>query len=61
MIICYRTVYMMPAVRNAQMARSWIRILFRVWQTGVPFDCDRYIERLKLRCPEITKYLDLQK
>ena len=40
-----------------KIARSWIRILFRVWQTRVPFDCDRYIARLKQRCPEITQYL----
>ena len=26
-----------------KIARSWIRILFRVWQTRIPFDCDRYI------------------
>lgn len=43
-----------------KIARSWIRILFRVWQTRVPFDCDRYINRLQQRCPEITKYLELQ-
>jgi transposase len=24
-----------------KLARSWIRILFRVWQTRTPFDCDR--------------------
>ena len=40
-----------------KLARSWIRILFRVWQTGKPFDCDRYIAQLKQRCPEITRYL----
>jgi transposase len=40
-----------------KLARSWIRILFRVWQTGTPFDCDRYIAQLKQRCPEINKYL----
>jgi hypothetical protein len=28
-----------------------------VWQTGTPFDCDRYIAQLKQRCPEINKYL----
>ena len=44
-----------------KIARSWIRILFRVWQTRVPFDCERYINRLQQRCPEITKYLELQK
>jgi len=40
-----------------KLARSWIRILFRVWQTGIPFDCDRYIAQLKQRCPDITRYL----
>lgn len=39
-----------------KLARSWIRILFRVWQTEEPFDCDRYIAQLKKRCPEITRY-----
>jgi transposase len=43
-----------------KLARSWIRILFRVWKTGMPFDCDRYIAQLKQRCPEITKYLAQQ-
>jgi transposase len=43
------------AVRK--IARSWIRILFRVWKTRVPFDCDRYIANLKQRCPEIIPYL----
>jgi transposase len=40
-----------------KLARSWIRILFRVWQTGIPFDCDHYIAQLQRRCPEITRYL----
>jgi transposase len=40
-----------------KIARSWIRILFRVWQTRVPFDCDRYLAQLQRRCPEITQYL----
>jgi hypothetical protein len=44
-----------------KLARSWIRILFRVWQTRIPFDCDRYIEQLQQRCPEIKPYLDLEK
>ena len=41
-----------------KLARSWIRILFRVWQTRTPFDADRYIANLQQRCPEITKYLN---
>jgi transposase len=40
-----------------KIARSWIRILFRVWKTRIPFDCDRYIANLQRRCPEITPYL----
>ena len=40
-----------------KLARSWIRILFRVWQTGIPFDAGRYIAQLKQRCPQITPYL----
>ncbi len=40
-----------------KIARSWIRILFRVWQTRTPFDSDRYIAKLKQRCPEIIPYL----
>lgn len=40
-----------------KIARSWIRILFRVWQTRTPSECDRYIAKLKLRCPEISRYL----
>ncbi len=40
-----------------KLARSWIRILFRVWQTGTPFDCDRYLAKLKQRCPDIIPYL----
>lgn len=41
-----------------KIARSWIRILFRVWKTRVPFDCDRYIANLQKRCPEIIPYLN---
>ncbi len=40
-----------------KIARSWIRILFRVWQTRIPFDCQRYIVQLQQRCPEIIPYL----
>ena len=43
-----------------KIARSWIRILFRVWKTRTPFDCDRYIKTLKQRCPEIIPYLEQQ-
>ena len=44
-----------------KIARTWIRILFRVWQTRIPFDCDRYIANLTQRCPEIIPYLEVQK
>jgi hypothetical protein len=40
-----------------KIARSWIRILFRVWQTGQPFDCDRYLARLLNRNPELANFL----
>ena len=40
-----------------KLARSWIRILYRVWQTRIPFDADRYLATLQRRCPEITPYL----
>jgi transposase len=40
-----------------KLARSWIRILFRIWKTGIPFNCDRYIENLKRRNPDIIPYL----
>lgn len=35
-------------------ARSWLRILFRVWQTGEPFDCERYFANLRISCPART-------
>ncbi|QDV84257.1 IS110 family transposase [Planctomycetes bacterium TBK1r] len=41
-----------------KLARSWIRILYRVWQTRIPFDCGRYIETLKRRLPGIVPYLE---
>ena len=44
-----------------KLARTWIRILFRVWQTRVPFDSERYIAQLRVRCPEIIPYLAQQK
>ena len=40
-----------------KLARSWIRILFRIWQTGQPFDCDRYLTGLIRRNPEVANYL----
>jgi hypothetical protein len=41
-----------------KLARSWIRILYRVWKTRTPFDCGRYIENLRKRSPEIIPYLE---
>ena len=41
-----------------KLARSWIRILYRVWKTRTVFDCDRYIATLKRRQPEIIPYLE---
>lgn len=43
-----------------KLARSWIRILFSVWQTRIPFDCERYVAKLRQRCPEIVPYLEAQ-
>jgi len=40
-----------------KIARSWIRILFRMWQTGKQFDCDRYLTGLLRRNPELANYL----
>ncbi len=40
-----------------KIARSWIRILYRVWQTGQRFDCDRYLSGLLRRNPELANYL----
>ena len=40
-----------------KLARSWIRILYRVWQTGQPFDCDRYLSGLLNRNPDLASYL----
>lgn len=41
-----------------KLARSWIRILFRVWKTGEPFNAQRYIENLRRRSPELIPYLE---
>ena len=41
-----------------KLARSWIRILYRVWKTKVPFDSERYIQNLKRRSPEIIPFLE---
>lgn len=41
-----------------KIARSWIRILFKIWKTKTPFDYERYIENLKKRDPRIIPYLN---
>lgn len=41
-----------------KLARCWIRILYRVWKTKTPFDCERYVETLKQRLPGIVPYLE---
>jgi transposase len=43
------------AVRK--IARSWIRILFRVWKTGKKFDCQQYLQQLLQRNPELANFL----
>ncbi len=43
-----------------KLARSWIRILFKVWQTKNPFDEQQYIANLRQRLPAIVPYLDSQ-
>lgn len=44
-----------------KLARSWIRILFRVWKTGKLFDGDRYLNGLMRRNPELANFLDSPK
>ena len=43
------------AVRK--LARSWIRILFRVWKTGIKFDCQKYLKQLLLKNPELANFV----
>ncbi len=43
-----------------KLARSWIRILFRIWKTKEPFDAKKYIDNLRHRLPGIIPYLDSQ-
>lgn len=44
-----------------KLSRSWIRILYRVWQTQTPFDSETYLKNLQQRMPEIIPYLDKAK
>ena len=43
------------AVRK--LARSWIRILFRIWKTGIKFDCQQYLQKLLLKNPELANFV----
>jgi transposase len=47
------------AVRK--LARSWIRILYRVWQSGEVFDGDLYLKRLLTKNPDLANFLDSPK
>lgn len=40
-----------------KIARSWIRILFKVWKTRKPFDPERYLTQLLNKRPELIKYI----
>lgn len=40
-----------------KIARSWIRILFRVWKTGVRFDGERYLNGLLRQNPDLANFL----
>ena len=40
-----------------KIARSWIRILFRIWQTKEPFDADRYLAPLLRKNPDLATFL----
>lgn len=40
-----------------KIARSWIRILFKVWKDRSPYQPDRYLHQLIQKRPEIVKYL----
>lgn len=44
-----------------KLARSWIRILFSVWQSGIPFDCDRYLAQLLTKNPDLANFLETPK
>ena len=44
-----------------KLARSWIRILYRIWRTGERFDCDRYLAGLLRRNPDLANFLEIPK
>lgn len=41
------------------LAYKWIRILFRCWQTGTPYDEERYLAALHRRNAPLLKYISL--
>lgn len=43
-----------------KLAYRWIRILFRVWQTRIPYDQNRYIQSLLAKNPDIRSFLPSQ-
>ncbi len=44
-----------------KLARSWIRILYRVWQSGELFDGDLYLKSLLAKNPALANFLDSPK
>ncbi|GEM_PF-4841141 len=40
-----------------KLARSWVRILYRVWHSGMLFDCDLYLKRLLTNNPDLANFL----
>lgn len=44
-----------------KIARSWIRILYRIWHTKKPFDAQRYFDKITLKNPELHDYVTPQK
>lgn len=44
-----------------KLARAWIRILFKVWQTRTPYDPQRYLARITIKNPAILPFLESQK
>lgn len=41
-----------------KLARSWIRILFRVWKTRTPYDPARYLEAVTAKNPALVPFLE---
>jgi len=47
------------ALRN--LARKWLKILFRMLKTNTPYDEELYLKQLHLKNPALTKYMDSAK